>query len=210
MKIYLIRHGETDLNAKGLLQGWVDEPLNQNGRRLAVLTGRAMKGIHFDDAISSPLKRAKETAEIVLRESGNRVRVTTDDRIKEINCGTLEGKPISVMGEAGRLHYEDPFHFAGFPGGENILDVCERTQQFFKELIMRDDGKTYLIGIHGCALRAILNPLYGDPTDFWQERVPYNCCVSIVEAKKGTARLIEADKIYYDERMIVDRYRMFL
>lgn len=138
----MIRHGETDLNVKGLLQGWVDEPLNQSGRRLAVLTGRAMKGIHFDDAISSPLKRAKETAEIVLRESGNRIPVTTDDRIKEINCGTLEGKPISVMGEA------------------------------------------------------------------WQGRVPYNCCVSIVEAKKGKARLIEADKIYYDERMVVDRYRI--
>ena len=48
MKIYVIRHGETELNAKQVKQGWLDAPLNQAGRDLAVLTGRAMKGVRFD------------------------------------------------------------------------------------------------------------------------------------------------------------------
>ena len=55
MRIYIVRHGETDLNAKGVMQGWLDEPLNDAGRQLAAITGREMQGIHFDECISSPL-----------------------------------------------------------------------------------------------------------------------------------------------------------
>lgn len=207
MKIYIIRHGETNLNAKGIMQGWLDEPLNHNGRKLAAITGRAMRGIHFDYCISSPLIRAKETTEIILRESENNIKVSTDDRIKEINFGTLEGKEISSMGDAGRSFYTDPFNFAGFPGGESIQDVCNRTQQFLKELIARNDRNNYLIGIHGCALRAMLNFFYENPSDFWHGHVPYNCCVSIIEVKNGEARLIADDKVYYDKSLIIDRYK---
>ncbi len=206
MKIYIIRHGETDLNVKGVMQGWLDEPLNQCGRDLAEVTGRAMKDVHFDCCISSPLVRAKETVEIVLRESGNEIPVLTDDRIKEIYFGDLEGKHLSALGDEGEIFHDDPFHFKGFPNGERVQDVCRRTQEFLKELIARDDDKTYLIGIHGCALRAMLNFLYEDPSNYWHGRVPYNCAVNIIEAKDGVARLVEDDKIYYSPDLAVDRY----
>nr|CAI9744699.1 Alpha-ribazole-5'-phosphate phosphatase (EC [uncultured bacterium] len=208
MKIYVVRHGETDLNAKKVMQGWLDEPLNQNGRDLAALTGQAMKaeGIRFDECISSPLSRAKETVEIILRESGNSIPVATDDRIKEISFGEMEGRKLSEMGEEAAAFFSDPFGFPGAPGGERIRDVCERTQAFLRELISRDDGKTYLIGIHGCALRAMLNFLYDDPGDFWHGHVPYNCAVNIVEACNGEVRLTADDKIYYPVEFIVDRY----
>ncbi|MBQ4323682.1 MAG: histidine phosphatase family protein, partial [Clostridia bacterium] len=71
MLIYIIRHGETDLNVKGVLQGWVDEPLNESGMRLARITGKKMESVRFDGCFSSPLKRAAETARIVLEASGN-------------------------------------------------------------------------------------------------------------------------------------------
>ena len=54
MLLYIIRHGETDYNAKGVLQGRMDAPLNESGRSLAAIVGRAMKGIRFDRCISSP------------------------------------------------------------------------------------------------------------------------------------------------------------
>lgn len=104
--------------------------------------------------------------------------------------------------------FYDPFNFCGFPNGERIQDVCGRTQEFLKELIKRDDGKTYLIGIHGCALRAMLNYLYKDPSDYWHGHVPYNCCVNTVEVKNGLAKLIADDKIYYPTQMAVDRYKL--
>ena len=81
MTIYILRHGETALNAKGVMQGWLDEPLNENGRKLALLSGRAMKGLRFDRCISSPLVRATETADIILRESGNSVETQIDERL---------------------------------------------------------------------------------------------------------------------------------
>lgn len=207
MIIYILRHGETALNAKGVMQGWLDEPLNENGRKLAVLSGQAMKGIHFDHCISSPFIRAKETAEIILRESGNAAEMQLDDRIREINFGDLEGKGLSEMGKDGYLFYTDPFRFVGFPNGESIRDVCERTQAFLKELIARDDGKVYLVSTHGCAMRAMVNDLNDEPSDYWFGHAPYNCSVTIVEAEGGKARITDVDKVYYDASLIVDHFK---
>lgn len=208
MKLFIVRHGETESNTKGLLQGWIDSPLNDFGRKLAVLTGQAMKGICFDGCFSSPLIRARETVEIILKESGNDLPVITDDRLKEIRFGDMENHRISDMGEEGRLlFWSDPFRVPRFPNGESVQDVCRRTQEFLYELAVRDDGKTYLVGTHGCAVRAMLNALYEDPTDFWQGKVPYNLAVNILEAEGGRLRFVEADKIYYDSSLIVDHYK---
>lgn len=207
MKIYIIRHGETALNSKGIMQGRLDEPLNQSGRDLAVITGQRMRDVHFDCCIASPLSRARETAEIVLRESGNDIPIITDDRIVEISFGEMEGKKLPDMGEDGHLFFSDPFSFPGFPGGETIRDVCARTQDFLKELIARDDGKTYLIGTHGCAVRAMINFLYDNPSDFWRGHAPYNCSFNIIEVKNGVPELVAEDKVYYDSDLIIDHYR---
>lgn len=82
MLIYVVRHGKTNANVNGYLQGWTNDPLNENGRKLAVITGQGMRGIKFDCCISSPLIRARETAEIIILESGNDIPITYDDRIK--------------------------------------------------------------------------------------------------------------------------------
>ena len=214
MKIYIIRHGETDANKEGQLQGWIDEPLNQSGIDLAEVTGRAMKeeGIRFDACISSPLARARETAKLVLRESGNGdVPVEFDDRLREINMGDWEKKRFKPeYGECDpdKIYkfFFDPFNFDGCPNGESVYQLIDRTQQALKELAARDDGRTYLLSTHGCATRAIMNFLYDDPSDFWQGKIPFNCSVSILEAEGGEIRLLEKDKIYYDPALCVDRY----
>ena len=190
------------------MQGWVDPPINRSGRELAALTGQAMGDIRFDRCISSPLSRARETAEIVLRESGNEIPITTDDRIREMSCGDIEEKSITEMGDAARLFFVDPFRFPGFPNGETIQDLCSRTQEFFRELTAADDGKTYLISTHGCAMRAMLNYLFDNPSDYWRGHAPYNCAVCIVEADGGTPRVTELDKVYYDQSLIVDHYKI--
>ena len=213
MKIYIVRHGETDLNKQGARTGWGDVPLNDNGRKLAVLTGQEMKrmGLHFDGCFSSSLGRAVETAEILLRESGNEgVPIVIDDRLKEINFGELEGTGGVDDEENRRFAIEfgkNPFGVERFPGGECVEDVMQRTQEFLKELLARDDGKTYLIAAHGCALRAMLNFLYEDPGNYWHGHVPYNCCVNIVEGHGGEGRLVGDDLIYYDPKYVVDLYK---
>ena len=207
MKLFIVRHGETVLNAKGIMQGRLDEPLNQSGRELAEMNGKALKGIHFDRCVSSPLIRAKETAEIILRESGNDIPLDIDGRVIEIDFGDMEGKKITDMGEEGLKFYYDPFHFAGFPNGETIRDVCGRTQAFLKELVAKDDGKTYLISTHGCAMRGMINDLSDKPADFWLGHAPYNCSFTIVEAEGGKAHITDIDRVYYDPSLIVDHFK---
>ncbi len=212
MRIYVIRHGETPANLEGKLSGWTDDPLNENGIRLATVTGQNMKGIVFDGCFSSPLQRAKDTAAIVLRESGNEnVPIVTDDRIKEIFVGDWEGvkfRPGECEADPEEIlkYFMTPLEFDGCPNGENTFQVCERTQSFLKELIARDDGKTYLVSTHGFAVRAMLNYLFENPKDFWQGHMPYNCCVSIIDAENGEAKLTEIDKVYYDKSDIIDWY----
>ena len=85
MKLYLIRHGETDWNRVRRLQGQADIPLNEFGRSLAQKTAAGLKDVPFDLCISSRLKRAYETAEIIL--DGREVPIITDDRIIEMAFG---------------------------------------------------------------------------------------------------------------------------
>lgn len=215
MLIYVVRHGETRCNVEGLLQGWTDDPLNENGVALAEITGKGMLGIQFDGCISSPLLRTRQTAEIILRESGNcDVPITFDDRIKEINMGEWELKKFrpgerEVDEYELKMFFTDPFKFSGCPKGENIQQVCQRTQEFLKELGKRDDEKNYLVATHGFALRGMLNFLYEDKGDYWHGHVPYNCAVNIIEAKNGEMRLVEEDKVYYDLEKAVDQYAKY-
>ncbi len=205
MLIYIIRHGETKANVDGVLQGWDDFPLNENGRKLAAITGRNMSDIRFDRCISSPLIRAKETAKIVLGESGNDIPIEEDERIKEINFGDYEKKSIKVP--EMKQFFADPFLCPQFPNGESVRMVISRTYDFLRELMELDDGKTYLVATHGCALRAMLNHFYEDKDNYWHGHVPYNCCVNIIEAAGGNAHLIADDKIYYPPELVADRYK---
>ena len=66
MLLYFIRHGQTDWNKDMRMQGQSDIPLNENGRKSAIEAGKTLASTHIDLAFSSPLKRAKETAELVL------------------------------------------------------------------------------------------------------------------------------------------------
>ena len=213
MKIYVIRHGETDLNVKHYRQGWTDEPLNEEGRKLARLSGQGLRGVRFDACVTSPLIRARETVEIVLRESGNgSVPVRTDDRLKEIHFGEEENTHVSASildPETAQLFLTDALRFPGCPGGESIRDVCRRTWEFLTELAALDDGRTWLVGTHGCALRAMMNPLYKNPDRFWQGSVPPNCSFTILGVRDGKPYILESDKVFYDPALVVDHYRDF-
>lgn len=211
MKIYVIRHGETNANKDGVLQGASNWPLNEDGVKLAKLTGENMKGIKFDACFSSPLDRAKQTAELVLKHSGNNINIMFDKRIEELNMGIYEGKKIKpneleVPILKILLFKWNAFFCGRFKGGETIKELCKRTQELLNE-VSKMDYENVLISTHGCAMRAMLNKLYDNKIDFWQGRVPYNCAVNIIEVKDGKMKLIEKDKVFYDEKYIVDRYK---
>lgn len=209
MKLYIIRHGETPWNAEGRLQGQTDIPLNENGIRLAKITGEALKDVPFDLAISSPLKRARQTADLVL--AGREIPVLEDARIEELSFGSWEGlgcrkANFEIPSEHFQDFYKVPFHFQTAVDGETIEHLCARTKAFWDDLISNPDWqeKTILIASHGCACRGILHNVYEDKTDFWHGKVPPNCAVNIVSVKNGKAVLEAEDRIYYDPSECVD------
>ena len=127
MLLYIIRHGETDCNKSGVMQGRGDTELNGAGIRLAEISGRNMRGIHFDRCISSPLKRARETVRIVLEESGNgQIPVETDERLIEVDAGDYEWLHLDegpLPTEVAGRFFKDPMRFPGFPMTVRISSV---------------------------------------------------------------------------------------
>ena len=208
MLIYIIRHGETQANKDGLLQGWLDTDLNAYGIDLAVQTGQALKHIKFDVVFTSPLIRAVHTAQLLIENNENSAPIVVEERIKEVNMGSWQGMPIKseeISQEECALFFKDPWKFKGFPGGETIPALCERTQDFLRELATKEYGNV-LVSTHGGALRAMLNCLYEDKEDFWHGHPAYNCAVNVVSVENGKMELIADDAIYYDRELCVDRY----
>ncbi len=209
MRIYIIRHGETEWNVCGRLQGQTDIPLNENGIRLARVTGRALAVVPFDLAITSPLTRARQTAELVLE--GRDVSILEDSRIREISFGSWEGlgcrsHNYEIPSDRFDDFFKDPFHFQPAEDGETIAELCARTRQFWDELIHTAayQDKTILIATHGCACRGILNNVYEEKENFWRGKVPPNCAVNILEVHDSHAELVEEDRVYYDPEECVD------
>lgn len=216
MIIYTIRHGETEGNAAGRLQGWYDGKLNENGIALAKETAAAIKkaGIHFDECFSSPLSRAAETAKIILTEGGNETTpIHLDDRLKEADVGGWDNRPMSEMKEFMWRYMTDPFGISKeeMLNGETMRETCDRTQSFLKELIARNDDRTYLVSTHGCAVRAMCDFLYDDGgKDFWRGMLPLNCSMNIISVKDGKATLLEQDHVWYSLDKCVDHFSVDL
>lgn len=208
MILYLIRHGETDLNKQKRLQGQTDIPLNEYGRELARITGQALREVKFDAVFSSPLFRAVETAEIIM---GNRdCPFYTDGRIQEISFGDYEGmcykgtagaEEIPCVPDADFLNFfRAPELYVTPPNGESFKEVIARTGDFYRELTHNSlyRERTVLISTHGCALKALLANMR--PTkirDFWGEGVHRNCAVTIVCVTDDRAKILEEGKVYY-------------
>lgn len=201
MLIYIVRHGLTEWNKLKKLQGAADVPLAKEGILLAEKTGEALKDVKFDICFTSPLSRARQTAECVLGDRN--VPIIPDKRIQEINFGNLEGGCVrdaegNYIDPQVETFFRDPVNFKRPENGEDIFDVIARTKDFWEEKTSDPSltDKTVLVASHGCAVRALLQNIYHDPENFWHGCVPPNCCVNLVEVKNGKTVLLEEDKVY--------------
>lgn len=204
MKLYLVRHGETDWNKVKRIQGQVDIPLNQFGKRLAEETAEGLRDIPFDLCISSPLSRAHETARIILY--GKDIPIIKDARIEEMAFGEYEGKCCArdnwELPEDFHKFFNDPAGFVPGKGGESFADVKKRTGEFLKSLYKKTEGvyENILITTHGAALAGMLNNIRKEPLEkYWGIEVHSNCGVTEVEVKNGEATILSENVTYYEE-----------
>lgn len=128
MRVYVIRHGESQTNKAKKWTGWLDVHLTDKGKDDAKKAGDFLKRISFDKIYSSDLYRARETAEIAI--SG--CRYETSELLREINVGSLAGKLLSVLTEEQRLDIAKNCYIAF--GGESKKDFSDRVTGFMKRL----------------------------------------------------------------------------
>ena len=203
MRLYIIRHGETELNVKRRFQGRSDIPLNEEGRRLARITAEALEDVPFSRIYTSPLKRAYETAMII--KGVRDIPVMTEPRIIEISFGEYEGlccgkKDYNIPDPEFMNFFDRPEAYKPPRGAEGIEELKARTADFLAEIVHNKDmeGDTILVSTHGAALRGLLSNInHVALRDFWKGGVHKNCAVTIVDVKDGQAVITEEGKTYY-------------
>lgn len=206
MKLYMVRHGETAWNKERRIQGQVDIPLNEFGRKLAEKTAKGLSDIRFDVCYSSPLSRAKETAELILM--GRPTPVIEDERIIEMAFGEYEGRCCSRDGwnlpEEFRRFFDAPDRYQAPAGGENFAEVKKRTGEFLAELYKKEEYQksNILIATHGAALAGLLNNIKGKSlAEYWGDGVHKNCAVTEVEVTDVKPVVISENVVYYDDEV---------
>lgn len=216
MKMYIIRHGQTPWNARKCLQGRSDVDLNENGIYLAELTGKALRDVTFDMAFTSPLIRAKHTAQCIL--AGRKVPIIEDERLIEISFGIYEGCCYAEENrQVPQQWIENFFHapqdYVAAPGGESLDDVEKRTRNFMEDICSRKElqDKTILVSTHGCALRGLLNSIReSNREDYWHGGVSKNCAVSIVTCNRGEKPVLVEEIIFIIKEYIYMKHRIFI
>jgi broad specificity phosphatase PhoE len=151
MELVLCRHGETDYNAQKRLQGWLETPINENGKKQAHAVSEAIKNEDFYAAFCSPQKRCRMTAEIILKNHPG-LRVEYRDELKEVNVGIYSGMNHSEIEKkfpgkwAERVDSKyDFFH----ENGESYKSVDEsRVKSFLNELQEKYSSRKILIITH--------------------------------------------------------------
>ena len=149
MKITLVRHGETDFNKEGKIQGLSNNLLNDTGRRQCRDLRMRLSDQHFDFCYMSPLARTVETAMILI---GDRVEMIPDKRLIERDMGDIEGN-------SRELYAVDKFWDYNLNSGDQnidkIQDIFERCRDFLDYVIKKHPGKDILIVSHGAPVRAM-------------------------------------------------------
>ncbi len=155
MKLYVIRHCSTECSEKKIYCGETDVPLSERGKAELARLKEEAKGLVCDLVISSPLLRARETAEAVA--GARKIPVLFDARLKERVFGAFER--TDAEREDGKVFRHN---FAvRYPGGESYLDVAARVIPMLAELKEKYPGKDLLLVTHGSVCRVIRAYLLG-------------------------------------------------
>ena len=154
--LYIVRHGQTDLNKLKIYGGRIDSSLNESGIEDAKKAYLKLKNIKFDVVISSPYKRALETAKIITNHD-----IFTDDRIMERDNGELEGKTKDYLPNDFDFNNPNEHRF----NVENINDFRNRINDFLNDILKKYSNKNVLIVTHAGVMIYIKAFFEGEPKD---------------------------------------------
>ncbi len=181
MKLYLLRHGQTDWNVVWRMQGATDIPLNEKGIDQAHEAAERMKNDHYDAIYSSPLIRARVTADIISEKLG--MTYSVDERLKEMSFGILEGTTLdyNTVNPNRKLFFEAPEKYEPDETAETFEDVDKRCLSFLEDL-KKTGYNDVLVVCHGALTKSFLRVILNKPIkDYWDTPPQPNCTAIEVE-----------------------------
>ncbi len=163
-----------------------DIPLNETGRKEALLTGQYLRGEKVESVYSSPLSRAMETAEAIARCQDREVQILAG--LMDIDFGEWQGLSHATVRERyGELYrqWTDTPHLVRFPGGESLEEVTERALKAIHGVIKEHAGETLAMVSHRVVNKIVICGLLGlNNSHFWQIGQDTGC-INILEFGKG-------------------------
>lgn len=175
-KVYLIRHGKTQWNLESRYQGANgDSPLLKDSYREIELLASSLQRIPFEHAYTSPLKRARVTAQALLNHLNPEIPLTIDSRLKEFNLGKMEGMHFEDVAAKwpevlkNFRHHPDKYD-ESLVEGESFLEVIARFRAAIEEYCRQYPNGNILVISHGAALNAAINALIGTPLAHLKDR----------------------------------------
>ena len=143
--LIMLRHGRTEANARGLLQGRIDPPLDELGQQQAAAAASWLGGV--DRVIASPLQRAQETA------AAFGVAVETDDRFIELDYGEWEGRPVRDVPAETWQQWRSDLDFRP-PSGETLNELGVRVRTALEELVAQAERSNIVVVSHVSPIKA--------------------------------------------------------
>lgn len=196
MELYIVRHGQTVWNKKGLLQGSTDICLDEKGIDAAKKMGENMKNLKIDKIYTSPLKRAYDTACFIKGERN--IEIIKDERISELCFGDYEGRNMEEMQKdincGFRYFFTSPEKYIPGEGGETLEELVLRAKNFMQNEIEKKSGENERIVIvaHGAMNKAIMSYIKNNEIkDFWEGGLQKNCDAITVRYDNGKYRVME-------------------
>ncbi|MEB3219852.1 MAG: histidine phosphatase family protein [Nostocales cyanobacterium 94392] len=198
-RVIIVRHGQSTYNTERRIQGHLDESeLTEKGQNDAVTVGRAINNILFDAIYCSPLKRAKQTAEIIYRQIKANVAnldnippLQITDKLKEIHLplweGMLSSEVKAKFPEDYKLWQENPHKLRMLIQNDQtsveyfpILALYEQAQEFWQEILPQHQNQTILIVAHSCINRCLIQAANKISAGYMQHLHQSNCCINIL------------------------------
>ncbi|MDO4710605.1 MAG: histidine phosphatase family protein [Peptostreptococcaceae bacterium] len=205
MKLFVIRHGETEMNRKKILQGNSDSPLTDEGIQGAKELAKKLESKPFDLIISSHLGRALRTAEIIAQGRG--LEVIQEPLVAEICFGDWQGKSQEeiCIDEVTRNNYinyfKSPARYIPPEGAESFQDVLGRAGEFLQKMksySKSDPNANVLLVTHGAYIKALVSVVNNRKIeDFWKEPFITNLSITVFEIIGDAIRVESEADVYH-------------
>ncbi len=204
MKLYFTRHGQTEWNVSGRLQGWGNSDLTRNGIESAMKLSNRLKDVSFDFIYSSPLQRALDTTKLIRGDKDTEIRILDD--LKEIEFGVWEGMEFNKVKEE---YFEEFDIYLNRPhlykpvDGESFEELYIRVGRAL-DLILSNEAENILLVSHGVIIKVLTSLIKGIPIEeLYKIQVQIGTALNICEydgeklqfiVEEDTSHLIRRNK----------------